>query len=1568
MICGHTWVRTVGLVLFAGIILNACGGGSGGADPAPVRNVSTLSVSPTDVTLEALGASVELEATARDQTGNPLSVQFSWSSSDTSIVTVDADGRVTAVANGTATVTARSDSVSASATVTVEQAPSRIALSREEVVLTALGITEGLEASVFDANDNAMSGELVWSSSDPAVVAVDGNGTITSQANGTATVSVTIGQVSGLAAVTVQQAVSTIRLLPETVTLIAIDQRAVLEATALDANGHAVAAEIGYTSSEPAVATVDDTGQLIARRNGVTTVTATTGTVSATVTVTVMQVLAGIVLVPGVIELKAIGETAQLQVMVVDANGIPMTADVSLSSSDPAVVSVNADGLVTARANGTATITAISGSVSSTASVTVRQVLESIALAPDNVELAAIDASVQLQLTALDANGTPMSAEVSFTSSDPAVASVNADGLVTAQANGTATITAISGSVSSTATVAVRQVLESIALAPDYVELAAIDEIVQLQVTALDANGTPMSAEVSFTSSDPAVASVNADGLVTAQANGTATITAISGSVSSTATVAVMQVLERITLAPNNVELAAIGESAQLQVTALDANGTPISAEVNFSSSDPAVVSVNAEGLVTARANGTAIVTVTSDSMSASATVTVDQQVASVSLAPVDTSTLGTVGATVQLEAVARDANGHAVIVEFVWVSSDPSVAEVDRTGLVTAHEDGRTEIRASSGGFSDALALELALRRAARIVLTPPSSLLQAFDETVQLSVEVLDADGQELSAPVAWASSDPGIAAVGASGLITARGNGTATITARNGEASATATVRVMQRIGRLRISPQGKFLDPLLFTSLGETVQFTAEALDPNGHAISGAVFTAGSRNGGIVGIDDRLLATAISNGDTVIDFDVEWAGVVTRLANSVRVRQVAVGLEIEPAARTFRSIGETHRFLASARDANGHALSADSLYWESTDRRVADVDMTGVVSIVGVGETAVTVSSAEGLSASATVTGDLQAMCGAGDRTPSIASVVPETLVEGTSFTIQGLGFCAESAGNLVTVDRMIAAVEVLSETRLSVTVPQFDCLPSRGVEVSVAVGRNRATRDVELKPDEPVVSVAVGRQTIWGAGEDKCLQFPAADNGEAYLIGVQSTSLEPSDKLTPVRLIGSSSQAGTAAAGAAERRTLSWNATQSSMASVPLAANSTELDRSPSDDLGFIEPLASSDMGPAAADVIVFPDRGDIGSLPEEGDVVMIPNSTATWVVHKVGAHALWLVDTDFVERLEALYASQFKALSEAFDELIYPVVSDYFGAPDLGAIGRVVVVVGTESRTANPFSKGARQWYGITMGVRTSIDVLAHEFVHVVQAAGAAGGPYPRSRSHAAWYVEGQAQLGVEQYTLVQSNRTTGQNYGSSVAFDRGSAHGIGWHLNFLRLPLFFGGAHPERPQECSWLRNDAAPCRGSVLFYYVGWSLLRWLTDQYGRLYPGGEANLHRELNHGPDGLIETIEKHMGESMETLLARWAAALYVDDRIPNLDPDLQFTTWNFYDIFRDDPDRLMPLEIGFSDQEHRARIRDGSFWYVQLSGSQRPATAIRVRNLADRDLSDDMQVWIVRLR
>ena len=153
------------LALVAALALNACGGGSGGDNQTAPPSVATIVVSPANLTLEALDATAQLEATARDGSGDPLAAQFSWTSANTAIATVSAGGLVTASDNGMTTVTVTSGGVSAVVAVTVEQRPTSITLSHEQSELTASGDTLQVQADVVDGNGHSMSAELTWESS-----------------------------------------------------------------------------------------------------------------------------------------------------------------------------------------------------------------------------------------------------------------------------------------------------------------------------------------------------------------------------------------------------------------------------------------------------------------------------------------------------------------------------------------------------------------------------------------------------------------------------------------------------------------------------------------------------------------------------------------------------------------------------------------------------------------------------------------------------------------------------------------------------------------------------------------------------------------------------------------------------------------------------------------------------------------------------------------------------------------------------------------------------------------------------------------------------------------------------------------------------------------------------------------------------------------------------------------------------------------------------------------------------------------------------------------------------------
>jgi len=127
-----------------------------------------------------------------------------------------------------------------------------------------------------------------------------------------------------------------------------------------------------------------------------------------------------------------------------------------------------------------------------------------------------------------------------------------------------------------------------------------------------------------WTSSNPAVATVSSSGMVTAVGNGTATITGASSGKTATATVTVAQMTASINVMPATSSLTAAGATSQLAAQATDANGRPINGKTYTWASDAAgVATVSGSGLATAVANGVAHVTAVTDGKTGSAIVTV---------------------------------------------------------------------------------------------------------------------------------------------------------------------------------------------------------------------------------------------------------------------------------------------------------------------------------------------------------------------------------------------------------------------------------------------------------------------------------------------------------------------------------------------------------------------------------------------------------------------------------------------------------------------------------------------------------------------------------------------------------------------------------------------------------------------------------------------------------------------------------------------------------------------------------------------------------------------------------
>ena len=152
---------------------------------------------------------------------------------------------------------------------------------------------------------------------------------------------------------------------------------------------------------------------------------------------------------------------------------------------------------------------------------------------------------------------------------------------------------------------------------------------------------------------------------------------------------------------------------------------------------------------------------------------------------------------------------------------------------------------------------------RPTTVTVSPATAELSALGAVVQLTAEVRDQNARVMPAEtVTWSSRDPSVATVDGTGLVTAAGNGQATISAAAGSASGSAEVTVTQLVTSVQVSPSAATL------ALGETLQLEAEGLDENGVEVEGAEFVWESSDAAIAAADSTGLVTGVGAGTATV----------------------------------------------------------------------------------------------------------------------------------------------------------------------------------------------------------------------------------------------------------------------------------------------------------------------------------------------------------------------------------------------------------------------------------------------------------------------------------------------------------------------------------------------------------------------------------------------------------------------------------------------------------------------------------------------------------------------------
>lgn len=768
-------------------------------EPVIINVESVKLVSYADVLIE--GEEFQFEASVLPEDATDKTVV--WSSSNKEVLTIDSAGKAKAVEAGTVTVKVTSnDGGKTDECVVIVEEPLIpvtgvvINESSDNIVLVK-GESKTFTATVnpSDATDKT----ITWSVSDDTILSVDQNGKVTALAGGSAKVVVTTkdGGKKAECSITVIVPVESVEITsaPEGLKMTEGDT---FTFTAVMKPEDATDKNFEWSSSNPSVLTIDQEGKAVAVKAGkaVVSIKTSDGKLSDSREITVEEL---VVVIPvssvefdyDFVEVNPGAEVA-LSVIVLPENA----TDKSLvwTSSDETVATVK-DGVVKGIKSGQAEITVktVDGGFTDKCTVNIAVHIQEVLLDKTSLEL---EVGQQSVLTPVFIPADATNKSVIWKTSDSNVADVS-EGVVTAKNVGDAVITVETVSGHLTATCAVK-------VKPKYYPVVSI-KISEYKTNILLGETYKFAATLNpsfatdptytWSSTNTEVLTVDQDGVVTAVNLGTADIvvTSTDGNKTDKCTVTVDPVPVESVEIVEHVTVLTEGETHQFTATVAPSNATDPS--YTWSSSNPEVLTVDKNGMVTAVKPGTAdiVVTTTDGKKTDKCTVTVKPQFVSVESVKIVTSPSGlkmNVGASFKFDAkiTPDDAEDKTV----TWSSSNKDVLTIDAEGNAKAIAEGEAVIMVTTndGAKTDDVNITVEVPHVAvssvELVDLPVKNKMKVGD-SFTFTAKVLPENATDKS--VVWKSTDDRIISIDSNGKATAIAPGSASISVTTTDGAKTA-----------------------------------------------------------------------------------------------------------------------------------------------------------------------------------------------------------------------------------------------------------------------------------------------------------------------------------------------------------------------------------------------------------------------------------------------------------------------------------------------------------------------------------------------------------------------------------------------------------------------------------------------------------------------------------------------------------------------------------------------------------------------------------------------------------
>ncbi|MDF2943325.1 MAG: hypothetical protein K0S01_2183 [Herbinix sp.] len=752
-----------------------------------VTVIDGISLSETSATLFTKGTLL-LNAIVTDPT-EPIT----WSTSDASIASVEG-GLVTGVKAGVATITAKQtiNGIVKKATcqITVQQSVATIVVDPEEITLPIGGYTT-LHATITPKNLSGVT--LTWKSSNEKLVKIVESSALTTTIQGVAGGHAVISAINqdnvvvGYCHVNIQQSVTSVVLSESDVIVDLSMKHLQIRATVYPEN--AINKAVSWSSTDETKAKVDANGLVTLLKPGSVSIIATSddnAKARAICNITIQIPVVSLALDEKE-KTMYVGQSARLSYVILPNNA--STNAVTWTSTNSSVVTVDATGKVTAKNVGTSVIIlkSLDGGYSVYCTITVKRVATAVKFDETELNLKTGEYYyIKTTLTPKDSTDNNLVWE----SSETKIAVVDENGKVTAKAAGSAVIMARTeaGGIAY-CKVTVTEPVDGLILNFTEKTIFVGDEF-KLKVSVSPSEATQLG--VTWKSSNPKIATISAEGEITALVGGVTVITCttLDGGYSSTCVVTVRESVTTIKLDYETYNIG-IKKTATLKATVMTENAT--NPKVHWSTSNDRIATVNQKGKITGIAVGYATITATAmDGSDVEATCEVRV------VTPVDSITLDKaylamlVGDSKELNVSIRPNNSTYRTAR--WTSSDESVAIVDEDGVVTALKAGSATIVAEAKDNTGKKAIcyvAVRDRLPSTAITLMDKRLVMVPGEDKLVEVRLNPAESTDSTT---WSSDNAAIARVDKkTGKIYARSTGTANITVMT-DSGKTANIEVI------------------------------------------------------------------------------------------------------------------------------------------------------------------------------------------------------------------------------------------------------------------------------------------------------------------------------------------------------------------------------------------------------------------------------------------------------------------------------------------------------------------------------------------------------------------------------------------------------------------------------------------------------------------------------------------------------------------------------------------------------------------------------------------------------